>query len=477
MKKIFILFILIVPISTVCQNIEWKLPQPIKVSLTENFSTVSGRILGEIGDYQYGIVVQEDFNLRKKRTYEFSILKIKNNAVESSSSFSRKKYEIISIEIFKEKIGVIYITSSNRVSQSIKIDYYDPLTFKFVSSEELYSFPTPKNIQGLKQIVFSKDKSKMVILTYAHDPKKGEDYNLFKVLDNQLNIITEYRLKVDFSKFRLTGRLCVFNDNSVLQSYTVVTNSVIEQNEFYRFSENGEDLIIYEGELKMNGMDNLYVDLGSNQYSVFLVERNKLCIFNLNFNTLEATETFNIGFFSGSWKMDMIMTLENGNYVVAVANRLKNRIKTKDTQYYIHNCQSIEILCFNPTCDDFIYQTRIFRRYYVYEGNPSPYGYITLSPFYFTQNNMVHVLYNTDPRYVDNGQPDLNLYTKNSSPNANLELVTIDDIGEIKKQIIANSVNEKMNFATSFFYEDKNGKINLAKFKLKKIAFGTINLN
>lgn len=487
MKKLLFIVSFLFAVNLYSQNVQWSVESKLTENILNSMYGTSGSYLGEVGNVDFYVFAQKEPSFFDLPGKVFSFIKVKDNKVIQSSKFT-KDYMFIDIDIIDKQIGILYYEEKSYDTFDLKIDYYSLSTLELEKTRTIFSFISDDENSNFVSYAASPDKSTKTILTQEINPESEESELFIHVFDN--NFYEKYykSTPIDFKNNQYLGKIQVFNNGPILfdikSTHDVSYNPVFNDAIFYMVDESGLKQLSLTDQSITNPSqipkydDIAYMNTGKFQFKVITSFNMCFRIFNLDFKKKFISEPIVQNSNKGTWKIDNILHLSNGNQVFCFANRTIE-FNTQFLKARTNSNKSIQLICLNPTSDEIIYQCTLNRYCNIVEGSKSPYGNLKNIPFYTTKEDEVIVIYNTEPdlkKYISINGSDKGEVSEFDSKKIVTIFAKIDNLGFFRNKTIHESDNNKDIFIGTFSHKDKNEKIVISKAKKNKITFGVITL-
>ena len=485
MKKLLFIVSFLFAVNLYSQNVQWSVESKLTENILNSMYGTSGKYLGEIGNVDFYVFAQKVPSFFDFPEIVCSFIKVKDKKVIQSSKFT-KEYMFIDVDIIDKQIGILYYEEKSDDTISLLVDYYSLTTFELEKTRTIFSFISDDHIPNFVAYAASPDQGTKTILTQEINPETEESELFIHVFDNSFYEKYYKSTPINFSKNQYLGKIQVFNNGPILfdikSTHDVSYNPVFNDAIFYLVDESGLKQISLTDQSITNPSqipkydDIGYINIDKFQYKVVTSYNMCFRIFNLDFKNNFVSEPIVQSSNNGTWKIDNILRLSNGNQVFCFANRTIE-INTQFLKARTNSNKSIQMICLDPNSDEIVYQTTLNRYHNVVEGSKSPFGNLKNIPFYTTNDDEVIVIYNTEPdlkKYIAVNGSDKAAVSEFDSKEVITIFAKIDNLGFVRKKTILDSKDDKDKFIGVFSHLDKNEKIIVSKVKKSKMTFGII---
>lgn len=484
MKKIFYLLILVlISTTSIGQVIDWGPTTKLEERISNTLMGVSGKYLGQIDDYDYFTYFVNSNSFGFNNDIQFSFLKVKNNETVLFTPYTEKSYAYFNVLLIENQIAIIYSEKENDQSSAIKIDYYDPDDLKFRNTELLFTYFHTNSFRKESAFCISEDNTFFGIFTSAKNPETNNNSFLIKTFNLKLQEYSETYLILNDDFYNTINCFSINNDGTGFVACSEFNTNeipyVLKRIKIYKFGTKNDQLI----EFQMNSMNQIkdlhIVQIADQKVKMLLIEEENLKIFDLDFENEWFSNDLTFKINQGNWKFDKILKLDNGNYVIAIAdkeietysdmnNRVSHTLINKDIQFF----------CFDKDLNNKIYSICLGRYFRLNENYLSPKGNLCVSPLYYQKNNTVTLLYSSKiqlPKQQPlNGLNDYYKWKREKNSPCFYQKSTINENGEIITLTLSDYKTEKGLFNTGFCHLNNEETITISKISNKNITFGTI---
>lgn len=483
MKKIaFYIISIYLSINVNAQNITWGTPIKFEESFSTFFTTISGHYIGNIDGNDIYTCYKRTKEFFPTTTLDLILFKTNKNELISLSELEKKKYNYISIEVLDDKIALFYFEENNEDKYEVKVDFYNPSDLKFDRSVTLFEYKPVDESHRIIKFTKNENNTLFGILTTAINPENKSNSFLVKTFDFQLEEKGETYFEVPLNETSFFKNFILQNDG-----YSIVSISEYKMKDYEPFIDKMHFIRCREGEAEFIELqEEEIIDLCDfqifnnifNQEKLIITERENIRIYDLSFKNSTYSETNSYTLKDGNWIIDKTIKLNNGTYFIALAKMGRERFESKNGPYMLEYFQSFNFLCFNPSINDFIYETSVGRYYSSHESIVIPNEKISRKPIYLQSGNKVTVVYNSTMTYpnefAEKNGDDLKKIDSDPPKDLNYQKTVIDENGNVENSTLTNSVIEKTGMYSSFCHTNKDETITIVKVWKKDLTIGTI---
>ncbi|MBP1629919.1 MAG: hypothetical protein H6Q15_812 [Bacteroidetes bacterium] len=472
MKKLLLLLFIFISIGVNSQSINWG--ERIKLKDHSSVYDYIGSIDGT-SYYSYGYRAT-GFMGRFDRIGIMS--KKNNNTLNFSPEYIEISYHsLISTFVTEEGIGVVFTEEDGRNDKNeVKCIMIDRNTLKQKSEKVLLSNSLTRKDDASVNFYQSQDKS-LFAISYLNNNSKNGSYFTFDVYDNELKKMwsnkyeTEIGGDISFLDIELSnyGEIYILSRHINNKHNKVGISKITEEER----TENSFDIDIEinDAEIKVIDTNKVYIALNDKIKFVGIT-------YDLEQEELTNKVSFEYKKEKGTyWGIKDILQLENGKLVV-VCEDTYVLIVTGRSNYNTYYNRNFYAICVNPEIGKIEYNQLISKSTCFTNGWPSEGGQFE-KQFYFTKGNNFYAIYNTSRKddelcgeiFIDPG-----ITFPSSSNKIISNMLTINESGKPKVDILFSQEEDELNFSPNITNEVENGKISIGGFDGKYINFGTLNV-
>ena len=491
MKRFLLFFLCLTTAWTLsAQQVSWGAPYKLKEKIFANNTISSGRYLGQINGADYYAEYANHAGFLKFDDAVFTFYQTKGNSVTKVSDLTELKYDALDVGIMEDQISIIYIKGTKNEKRQIKIDLYNPNTFKKGQTLNLYSFQ-PVNKDPYINFVKSENQQYNCIVMNGKNPDTGVGTLIIKCFNQKFDEIWTHYYDFDGSGYPEIGDMILSNSGDLVIHFMVYESDKkksLRSFDFVEFNSSNSEQVSYRlPTSKVEVVDYEIEQYGSeHQYLFVYTEEEKVTGIKVDFNSDNVGEIFTNKPYKGFWKVDKILDLENGKYTVALQNRNMTEITVRQsngftsTTYYWWN-RSFQFIGLNSETDEIIYKKMVGRKYSVLQPYYTSEPYISVSPFYFAKNGELNVLYNTDKKTDENEsnakeKPVIFAGFAKTTTKPITKMITISPTGKSTVKTLFDEKITKLTFLSKFSHINESNELIVAVGKKKKMMVGKMKL-
>jgi hypothetical protein len=482
-KTLLLLIFILLTINVYSQNINWGKPLTLKHAFYSHFFFQSGHFIGNIDGFDYYTIYNNSKSLLPTTTTDFTIFKAKNNNIVSVKELEKNKYDYITIQIIEDYIALFYVDKSNEYQFEIIVDIFNPKDLQLQKRISLFKYMPINDSQELIQFSKSENNNLFGILTTAINPEDKTASVIVKTFNDQYEEKEETYFIIDLDGENFLKDFILYNDGTALvtlientaTAYTFNINKII----LVQCKDGESAFITFLEENIHHIQDFSVIKTPSNKQKLFLVQENKIHIYDLSFKEEEKyTELNSFSIKKGSWSIDKILLLDNGNLFFSFTNSGRKRFESQNGHYTLKNFQSFNFICFNSELNNLIYQSKVGRYFSVIDRSVIYNERVNWSPLYVQKGNNVIIVYNSEmdypTNYIKENGDDLTEIESDKTENINYQQTTIEESGHVETKTLSNSKIEKTGIYSSLCHKNDNETISIVKVNKKKLTIGTI---
>lgn len=491
MKKFLLVILCLTAAWTLtAQQVNWGASFKLKEKIFANNTVSSGKFLGTINGTDYYAEYSNHAGFLKFDDAVFSFYQTKGNSVIKVSDLTTLKYNVLDAAIIEDQIAVIHIKGTKNEKRQIKIDFYNPNTFRKGETMNVFSFQ-PLNKDPYINFVKSDNQQYNCIVMNGKHPDTGNGTLIIKCYDKKYDEVWTHYYDFDGSGYPEIGDMIVSNSGDLVIHFFVYENDKkksLRSFDFVEFNSSASEQVSYRlPSSKVEVVDYKMDQYGSeHQYLFVYTEEEKVTGVKVDFNSDNVGEIFTNKPYKGYWKVDKIVDLENGKYTVALQNRNMTEITIRQnngftsTTYYWWN-RSFQFIGINSETDEVIYKKMVGRKYSVILPYYTPEPHISVPPFYFAKNGELNVIYNTDKKTDESEfnakeKPVIFAGFAKTTTKPLTKMITISASGKSTVKTLFDEKTTKLTFLSKFSHINENDELIVAVGKKKKFMVGKMKL-
>jgi len=491
MKKFLLVILCLTAVWTLtAQQVSWGVPFKLKEKIFSPNTISAGNYLGTINGSDYYAEYTNHAGFLKFDDAVFTFYQTKGNNITKVSDLTELKYDVLDAGIMDDQISVLHIKGTKTEKRQIKIDLYNPTTFRKGQTISVFSFQ-PLNKNPYINFVKSEDQEYNCIVMNGKHPDSGVGTLIIKCYDKKYNEVWTHYFDYNGSGYPEIGDMILSNTGDLVIHFFVYESDKkksLRSFDFVEFNPTTYEQVTFSvPSKKMEVVDYKMGQYGSeHQYLFVYTEEENVTGVKVDFNNDSAGEIFTNKPYKGYWKVDKIVDLENGKYTVALQNRNMTEITIRQnngftsTTYYWWN-RSFQFIGLNSETDEIMYKKMVGRKYNVIQPYYAPEPYISVTPFYFAKNGELNVVYNTDKKTVDNEsnakeKPVIIAGFAKSTTKPLTKMITISETGKATVKTLFDEKTTKLTFLSRFTHLNDNDELIIALGKKKKMMVGKMKL-
>ncbi len=507
MKKLYLLLIVLSIFSLQAQNIDWGTSYKLEAPIDNNFSIASGKYIGNIDGFDYYAHFERRMMFFPTNFANVSFTKVEGNEVVNTTPYIENEIILFDIIITNNEIAVLYTKETDEEDiWQVKIDYFNPSDFKLINTTVLNSY---KRDGGYFFTFFAKseDGSKYGIVLDCDNEKEDNKKLIFLVLDQKLNLIwnkdyvtdEKYEISIFKSYINNEGRisLIIFNEEGIVKKgqNKDANGKRIRKDDpvHFPFLQKINVISILNDEVNVVNINKL-IDFGSfvelkikhlknKDYIAIFSTKTKTFGYKFTLSDQTAEQIFEENTYLGTWKINEIFILQNGQCVTVLSNSNDGPFYytsgNRTIAFYYYWFMSYRFISFNPETGDVAYNQTLGRNFTWRQNSNSYLNNIYTSTYLSVNENTLSLIYNTnltknDDQSDETENPTLEIEKIYSIIDPITKRATIDANGNIETTIINECKGTDPLILPDFIYQKSKNLYQIAKGNKDYITFGTL---
>lgn len=491
MKKFLLFFFcFIAAFQMNAQLVSWGNQVKLNHRISSGGYTIQGKYLGNINGSD--IYTYQGFFAKFLKSVDTQIAFIEGKGTNTKkfTDLTETEYELLDISTVDDVIGVTYMTGKKLEKRNIKMDLYAPGSFKKTKTNTIFTFsPIDKSYPFVK--IYHSDNNQYIgLVINGKHPETGKGTLIFKCFDNKFNELWTSYYDYNNEGYPEIGDIVISNNGKMVVHFLVYENDrkkALKHFHFVELSENDTKELTYDiRNPKIEMIDYKLGSYGDDRYLMVFTEVTNVTGVKIDFASENTSEIISYKPYKGSWNIDKIVDLQNGNFTVAMQNRGIIEVTQRQsngmttTTYYYWN-RSFLFIGVNGGNDEILYKKNLGRKYTISQGIRTFELPRAIVPYYFVKDGDLCLLYNTDKKTIDteSNQKESPRFLTGYSlwfAKTDARLATVSENGNIKVKLLFNSKTEKGLLIPNYSHVDQDNNLILVKAKSKNFTIGKYSL-